>query len=150
MLLIKNKKAYHNFEILEKFRAGISLFGFEVKSLKAQQGSFGDSFIGFKNGEAYLKNFYIPSYQAKNTPESYDKYRDRKLLLTKKEIKKLEEENKKKGITLIPIEFQLVEKGLIKLEFAIASGLKKYDKREKLKEKTDKRKMDRIKKEINR
>ena len=146
MILLKNKKAHHNFKILKKYVAGISLFGFEVKSLKAQQGSFGDSFIGIDNNEAYLKNFYIPPFQQKNTPESYDKYRKRKLLLNKKEIREIEEENKKKGITLIPLEFQLVEKGLIKLEFAVASGLTKYDKREKLKEKEAKRKMDRIKK----
>ena len=147
MLLLKNKKAHHNFEILEKFRAGISLFGFEVKSLKAQQGSFGDSFVGFgKDGDVYLKNFYIPPFQRKNTPESYDEYRDRKLLLQKKEIKKLFDENQKKGITIIPLEFQLVDKGLIKLEFAVASGLKKYDKREKMKERDDKRKMERIRK----
>ena len=150
MLLLKNKKAELDYEILEKYTAGISLFGFEVKSLKAQQGSFADSFISFDKGEAYLKNFYIPPYQPKNTPEGYDKYRNRKLLLTRKELNYLERKVKENRLTLIPLEFDLVDKGRIKLIFALAKGLKKYDKREKLKQKDDKRKMDRIKKMINR
>ena len=144
MLLLKNKKAEVNYEVLEKYTAGISLFGFEVKSLKAQQGSFADSFISFDRGEAYLKNFYIPPYQSKNTPEGYDKYRNRKLLLTKKELRNLERKVREDRLTLIPLEFDLVDKGLIKLVFALARGLKKYDKREKLKQKDDRRKMDRI------
>ncbi|EFK97408.1 SmpB protein, partial [sediment metagenome] len=129
MILIKNKKATINYEILDKYTAGIVLFGFEVKSLKAQQGSFADSFISIRNSEAFLKSFYIPPYQVKNTPEGYDKYRDRKLLLNKKELKILEKKLKESRLTLIPLEFILVGNGKIKLEFALSRGLKKHDKR---------------------
>jgi SsrA-binding protein len=149
MLLLKNKKAQADYEILDKYRAGISLFGHEVKSLKAQQGSFADSFVTIRNGEAFLKSFYIPPYQSKNTPEGYDKYRERKLLLNKKELKILEKKVKEKRLTLIPLEFELVEKGRIKLIFALASGLKKHDKREKLKERDIKRRIDRTIKNFN-
>jgi len=141
-LLVKNKKAELNFEILNKIEAGISLFGFEVKSLKAQQGSFADSFVTISNGEVFLKNFYIPPFQEKNTPAGYDKYRDRKLLIHKKEIRQLEKKLKEAGKTLIPLEFYS-QNGKIKLLFALASGLKKHDKREKLKEKAIKRDMER-------
>ncbi len=150
MLLIKNKKAELGYEISNKYTAGISLFGYEVKSLKAQQGSFSDSFVTIRNGEAFLKNFYIPPYQAKNTPEGYDKYRERKLLLNKKELKILEKKTKEERLTLIPLEFNLEEKGKIKLVFALARGLKKHDKREKIKQKDDKRKIDRVVKNFNR
>jgi SsrA-binding protein len=148
--LIVNKKVEQHYKILDKFKAGVVLRGFEVKSLKNYQGSFADSFVTINNQEAYLKNFYLPAYQKKNTPNGYDEYRDRKLLLNKKEILRLEKENKKAGITMVPLVFELSEKGQIKLEFALASGLTKFDKREKMKERDDKRKMDIVIKTVNR
>lgn len=148
-LLIKNKKATVNYEILDKYTAGISLFGYEVKSLKAQHGSFADSFVTMREGEAFLKSFFIPPYQAKNTPEGYDKYRERKLLLNKKELITLNKKIREARLTLIPLEFILVDNGKIKLIFALARGMKKHDKREKLKNRDDKRKIDRAIKSFN-
>jgi len=140
MLLIKNKKATFNYEVLEKYTAGISLLGFEVKSLKQKHGSFEGSFVTvakdkFKMNkeELFLKNFYIPPYQEKNTPDSYDSYRNRKLLLKRSEIKEIVKKMQSARLTLIPLSFHLVN-NLIKLEFALAKGKKKYDKRQSIKE----------------
>ena len=146
-MLIKNKKATFNYEILEKYIAGIELFGFEVKSLKNKKGSFEGSFITFspnKKGklEAYLKNFFLPPYQEKNTPDSYDPQRLRKLLLTRIEIEKLYEKIKQKKLTIIPIKF-FVKGSLIKLEIALAKGKKKADKRESIKKRDLQRQLQR-------
>jgi len=149
MILVKNKKVSVNYDILDKYTAGISLFGYEVKSLKSQQGSFADSFVTIRDGEAYLKSFFIPPYQSKNTPEGYDKYRERKLLLNKKELINLEKKVRGNRSTLIPLEFILGDRGKIKLVFALAAGLKKHDKREKLKDRDSKRKIDRTIKNFN-
>ena len=132
-ILIKNKKAKLNYHILDKYSAGVVLIGSEVKSIKNRNGSFEGSFVSIDNGEVYLKSAYIPAWQEKNA--NFDTNRDRKLLLNKREIKKLEQEIKKSGIALIPLSFDL-EKNLIKLKFALAQGKKKYDKRQDIK-KTD-------------
>ncbi|MES2059769.1 MAG: SsrA-binding protein SmpB [Patescibacteria group bacterium] len=134
MSLVSNKKAHLNYEILEKFEAGIELLGFEVKAIKNNQGSLEAAHVGVRGGEAFLLNFDLPPYQAKNTPESYDRVRARKLLLTKKEIKYLADEGGKKGIATIPLSIFL--KGIkIKVDLALARGKKKFDKRESLKKK---------------
>lgn len=132
MALIKNKKVYFNYEILEKIEAGIELFGFEVKSLKLGHGSLKGAYVIVRGGEIFLVGMQIPPYQAANTPKSYDEYRPRKLLLKKKEIKKLVGVEKQAGLTIVPI--SLYTKGTkIKVEIAIGRGKRKYDKRQMIK-----------------
>ena len=132
MSLVKNKKAHFNYEILEKTEAGIELLGFEVKSLKKGQGSLEGSHITIRGNEAFIINMQIPPYQPANTPKDYDPLRNRRLLLTKKEISSLLEEEKQKGLTIIPL--SVYNKGRkLKLEIAVVRGKKKYDKRETIK-----------------
>ncbi len=129
---VENKKAGFNYEIIEKFDAGIELFGFEVKSIKKNQGSLEGAYIIVRGGEAYLMNMTIPPYQEKNTPTGYEPRRNRRILLTKKEIKKLVD-IETAGLTIVPI--SLYNKGnLIKVSVAIVRGKKKYDKRETIKQ----------------
>lgn len=132
MSLIRNKKATLNFEIIDKFEAGVELFGFEVKSIRNKRGSLDGSYVKIRGGEAFLVNAHIPSFQPTNSPESFDPYRTRKLLLNKKELHELTEKEKERGLTLVPL--SMYNKGrLIKLEFAVARGKKKYDKRQDIK-----------------
>ena len=145
MALVTNKKASFNYELLEKFSAGVELFGFEVKSLRAKQGSLEGSYIIIRGDEAFLVGSHIPPYQGANTPKSYDPYRARKLLLTKKEIAELLGKEKQKGLSIIPLSFYL--KGLfIKLDIAVARGKKLHDKRETTKKREASRSMDRARK----
>lgn len=137
-----NKKVSFNYKILEKYEAGIKLQGFEVKAVKKGLVSLQGSFVKIKNGEAILSNMHIGAYQKLNMPKEYNETRDRKLLLHKKETEKLTKELDQKGLTIVPL--KLYNKGgLIKVELALAKGKKKYDKRETIKKKEDKRKMDR-------
>ncbi len=132
MSLITNKKAYFNYEILQKIEAGIELLGFEVKSLKKGQGSLAGARISVRGSEAFVVNMNIPPYQPKNTPQDYDPERPRKLLLNKKEIEEIGKTENQKGLTIVPI--SVYNKGRkIKVEIAIVRGKKKYDKRESLK-----------------
>lgn len=141
-MLIQNKKTYLNYEILEKFTAGIELLGFEVKSLRAKLGSLEGSYTTIRGGEAYLVGSYIPPFQPGNTPKDYDPRRNRKLLLTKKEIAELAGTENKKGLTIIPI--LVYNKGRkIKVEIGVARGKKKYDKRETLKKRDAEREIER-------
>jgi SsrA-binding protein len=139
---VDNKKAHFNYEILEKFEAGIELLGFEVKSIKNNQGSLEGSYVVVRGGEAYIMNLFIPPYQEKNTPKDYEPRRNRRVLLTKKEIKKLAEVEMsagRGGLTIVPI--SLYNKAnLIKVTLAVVRGKKKFDKRET----TKKRETDRI------
>lgn len=129
---IRNKKAFFNYDILEKYEAGIELFGFEVKSIKKGQGSLEGARVIVRGNEAWLVGVTIPPYQAGNTPASYDPTRTRRLLLTHKEIKELIGKAEQKGLTLVPL--SLYNKGRrIKVSIALARGRKKYDKREVLK-----------------
>lgn len=131
-ILLKNKKIGLNYEILKKYEAGISLLGFEVKSLKQKTGSISEAFISFDHGEAFLKGAHIPPYQANNTPDGYDPYQDRKILLNKRELKELEEKVKGANLTIAPI--SMYNKGRnIKLEIALVRGKKKFDKRQSIK-----------------
>lgn len=142
-IIIKNKKAYFDYEILEKFEAGIKLFGFEVKAVKEGKINLTGSYILIRNNEAYLINATISPYQIKNTPNWYDPKKSRKLLLKKQEINYLNGLlSQKKYLTLIPLHIYIA-RGKIKLEFGIAKKKKKYDKRELLKKRT-------IEKEIKR
>jgi SsrA-binding protein len=140
MPLIQNKKAYFNYEILEKIEAGIELLGFEVKSLKKGQGSLEGSHIVVRGGEAFVVNMQIPPYQPANTPKEYDSMRNRRLLLTKKEIGSLGKSESQKGLTIVPL--SVYNKGRkLKLEIAVVRGKKKYDKRETIKKRDTEREM---------
>ncbi len=128
----ENRKARFNYEILEKYEAGIELLGTEVKSVRNGQISLEGAFIIIRGGEAYLINANIPPYQTKNAPSLYDPLRNRKILLTKKEINELTATEKNKSLTIVPI--ALYNKGRkIKIEVALVKGKKKFDKRETLK-----------------
>lgn len=137
-----NKKALFDYEILEKFEAGLALKGFEVKSAKAGRINLQGSFVTVKNSNLYLINAAISPYQPKNTPENYEQTRSRKLLLHKKEIDYLIGKSKEKGLTLIPIR-AYIKNNLVKLEFGIARGKKKWDKREAVRKREVKRQIDR-------
>jgi len=138
MFLITNRKARFDYEILETYPAGIELFGYEVKSLKNSQGSLEGSHITIRGGEAYVIGMFIPPYQVNNTPKDYDPHRNRKLLLTKREISELSKIEAKRGLTIVPL--SVYNKGRnIKLDIATAKGKKKFDKRETLKKRDTER-----------
>lgn len=128
----ENRKARFNYEFLEKYEAGIELLGLEVKSIRKGQIFLDGAFVITRGGEAYLINANIPPYQPSNTPKEYDPLRNRKLLLTKKEIKELGETEKNRSLTIVPISVYNKERK-IKLEIALAKGKKKFDKRESIK-----------------
>ena len=132
MALIENRKVRHDFEILERFEAGLELSGAEVKSIRGSQGSLDGAYVIVRGNEAYLVNMHIPPYQAKNTPEDYDPLRARRLLLSRKEIETLAQNEKEKGLTIVP-ESVYNKKRYLKVSIAIARGKKKADKRETLK-----------------
>ncbi len=130
--LIRHKKATLDYELLETFEAGIELFGHEVKSLRNGHGKLEGAHVVVRGGEAYLVGASIPPYQPSNTPKSYEAERNRRLLLTQKELGELAGFEKQKGLTIVPI--SMYTKGRnIKVNIAIARGKKKYDKRETLK-----------------
>jgi len=131
-VLSENRKAYFNYEIRDKFSAGMVLFGHEVKSIRTGKMSLVGSYVTLRNNEAYLTGANIHPYQPKNITEGYNPKRDRRLLLRKNEINELIGKTEQKGLTLAPLKVYTV-KGLIKLEFAIAKGKKKADKRESIK-----------------
>src|SRR3989344_192001 len=132
MSLLENKKAYFNYEIGDKYESGIELLGHEVKSLKQRLGSLEGSYVIVRGGEAFLINAHIPPYQPSNTPESYDPYRNRKLLLTKKEIAELANIEATKGLTIVPISVYS-KGGKLKPPMGIGKGKKRADKRESIK-----------------
>lgn len=142
MALIQNRKIKSDYEILETLEAGLSLYGFEVKSIKSGQGSLKGAHIIIRGDEAFLVGATIPPYQAANTPKDYESDRTRKLLLSKKEIANLIGQEKQKGLTIVPI--SVYNKGrFLKIEIAVVRGKKKHDKRETLKKRDAKREMDR-------
>ena len=128
----ENRKARFDYEILEKYEAGIELLGVEVKSVRGGRMSLEGAFAIARGGEVFLINANIPPYQAKNSPKDYDALRNRKLLLTKKEIAELAGTEKNKSLTIVPI--SVYNKGRkIKVEIALVKGKKKHDKRESIK-----------------
>ncbi|MCF7873116.1 MAG: SsrA-binding protein SmpB [Candidatus Omnitrophica bacterium] len=134
----QNKKARRDYQIVQVFEAGIELRGDEVKSLRAKSCSLQDSFARIENEEAYLYNLHIPNFAQSSYFKSEPKRR-RKLLLHKKEIKKLMGRISQQGLTIVPLKVYFNKKGLVKAEVALARGRHTYDKRRKLKEKTEKR-----------
>ena len=143
-ILAENKKAFFNYEILEKFEAGISLIGQEVKSLKTRGVNLAGSYVILRGEEVFWIGSHIHPYQPKNAPPDYNPERSRKLLLKKSEIKYLIGKSKQRGLTLIPLKLYTIKSGRIKLEFAIARGKKKFDKREKIKKREIERKIERV------
>ncbi len=139
--LVSNRKAYHEYEILESWEAGIVLQGTEVKSLKEHGGNLQDSYILVSGNKVILKGANIALYKFGNI-HNHEEKRDRELLLHKREIIKLKDISQKQGLTLIPLSFYL-KKGIVKVKIAAARGKKAHDKREALKSKEHKKEMDR-------
>ena len=128
----ENRKARVDYEILEKYETGIELLGTEVKSVRGGRMSLEGSFAIIRGGEAFLVNANIPLFQPKNAPKDYDPLRNRKLLLTKKEIAELAQSEKNKSLTIVPL--AVYNKGRkIKVSVALSKGKKKFDKRETIK-----------------
>jgi SsrA-binding protein len=128
----ENRKARFDYEILEKYEAGIELLGTEVKSVRGGRMSLDGAFVIVRGGEAFLINANIPPYQTKNSPTDYDPLRNRKILLTKKEIGELADSGKNKSLTIVPI--SVYNKGRkIKIAMSLVKGKKKHDKRETIK-----------------
>lgn len=135
----ENRKAFFDYEVLEKYEGGLELLGNEVKSIRNNKVSLLGAFVIVRGGEVFLINANIQPYQINNTGKDYDPLRNRKILLTKKEIRKLADIDQNKGLTIVPI--SMYNKGhKIKIEIAIVRGKKKFDKRETIK----KRETDRI------
>ena len=132
MALIQNKKVHFNYEILERFEAGIELLGTEVKALRAGHGSLEGAHVTVRGGEAYLVGVTVQPYQTGNMPKGYDATRNRRLLLTQPEITELGAQESKKGLTIVPI--SVYNKGhKLKVEIAVVRGKKDHDKRETIK-----------------
>ena len=130
---IKNRSAYYEYFIDDKFVAGIMLLGTEVKSLREGKANFNDSFCVFIKGELFLRSFNIAQY-SHGTVNNHDPIRERKLLLNRRELKKLEGKIKEKGYTIVPLRIFLNEKNLVKMEIGLAKGKKLHDKRETIKQ----------------
>lgn len=139
---IKNRRASFDYEFLETYQAGIVLTGTEIKSIRAGKASLADSFCYFNNGELYVKNMHVADYWW-GTWGKHDPRRDRKLLLTKKELGKLSRAVKEKGLTIIAVKLYISDNGYAKLLIALARGKKEYDKRQSIKEKDLRREMER-------
>jgi len=142
MSIVTNKRAFFDYNVLEKYEAGLVLLGQEVKAIKGGHINLQGSYVVLKNNELYLINAHIPPYQPQNTPTDYDPYHSRKLLLHKKEIATLIGKMKQHGLTLVPLNVYIKGRK-IKLEFGLARGKKKADKRETIKERESKRRIDR-------
>ena len=146
-VIIKNKRATFDFELLSTYTAGIVLVGTEIKSIRLGKASLVDTYCFFSNNELWVKNMNISEYFY----GSYNNHlprRDRKLLLNRKELDKIRRLTKETGFTIVPIQLYLDEKGLAKLQIAVAKGKRSYDKRETLKVKDDKRQMERVMKKF--
>ncbi|MTK53470.1 SsrA-binding protein SmpB [Paludibacter sp.] len=142
---VKNRRAFFDYELTDFFVAGIQLFGTEIKAIREGKAGLSDSYCIFINNELWVKNMHIAEYSF-GTFANHEARRERKLLLTKRELAKLVRATKETGFTIIPTKLFVNEKGLAKLEIAVARGKKSYDKRQTLKEKEDKRQMDRASK----
>ncbi len=143
---IKNKRASFDYEFIETFTAGIVLTGTEIKSIRLGKASLVDTFCIFEKGELWVRNMYIAEYFY-GSYNNHAARRDRKLLLNKKELKKMDRLVKETGYTIVPTRIFLNDRGLAKVNIAVAKGKKQYDKRQSLREKDDKRAMDRAMKE---
>ncbi len=139
---IRNKRAEHDYLVIDKYTAGIVLTGTEIKSIRAGKASLVDTFCYVHNSEMWMKNSYIAEYSL-GSYNNHSTRRDRKLLLNKKEIRALVDETRNPGFAIIPLRMYINEKSLAKVTIALCRGKKEYDKRNTLKEKQDRREMDR-------
>lgn len=146
-LLANNKKAFHEYHILEKIEAGVSLKGTEVKSIKDGKVNIKESYLEINKGEVFIHGMHVSPYKEGNIYNE-DPLRVRKLLMHQKEIQKFYKEITQSGTTMVPLKVYVNDKGLIKIEVALAKGKKLYDKRESLKEKDASRQIDRALKNI--
>jgi SsrA-binding protein len=140
--LAQNRKAFHDYSIEDTIEAGLVLAGHEVKSVKNGQATLTGAYVTIRAGEGWLRNAYIAKYKQASNLEGHDESRERKLLLHRKEIERLQTRTKEKGLTLIPLELY-TKKGRIKLKIGLAKGKKQFDKRESIKKKELKRSLDR-------
>jgi SsrA-binding protein len=141
--VIKNKRASFDYELLETFTAGIVLTGTEIKSIRLGKASLVDTYCLVDKGEVWVKNMYVAEYFY-GTYNNHAVRRDRKLLLSKREIRKLESAARNSGFTIVPTRMFISERGLAKLVIAIAKGKREYDKRNAIRERDDKREIDRM------
>ncbi|MBR3029815.1 MAG: SsrA-binding protein SmpB [Bacteroidales bacterium] len=139
---IKNKKASFEYEFIERFTAGIVLSGTEIKSIRAGKASLVDSYCYFSGTELYVKNMNVAEYWW-GSFNRHDPRRDRKLLLTKRELRKLARSIKEKGLTIVPVKLFIAENGYAKLDIALARGKREFDKRQSIKDKDMRRERDR-------
>ena len=142
---IKNRKVTFEYELIEKFVAGMQLSGTEIKSIRNGKVNLSESYCQFIGKELYVKNMHIAEYEM-GSCNNHIAIHDRKLLLTKKELTKLQKKIKESGLTMVTIRLFVNDRGLAKLQIALARGKKTYDKRESLKQKDAQRDMDRMKK----
>ncbi len=140
-----NRKATYEYHFHSKYEAGVVLQGSEIKSIRAGHVNLSDSYCLFKGDELFLKSMYVKEYDNAGY-DNHESRRDRKLLLKKQELKKLLRRVKEKGFSIIPYRVYFSERNLVKIEIALAQGKKSYDKRESIKEKDNKRNLDRLKK----
>ena len=144
-IVIRNKKAHHDYEFLEKYVAGIKLTGTEIKSIRLGKATVVDSYCFFSNGELFIRGMHIAEYWWGNL-NNHDPLRERKLLLTSHELKKIQKKVKETGLTIVVLKVFINERGYAKAEIAISKGKKEYDKRQTLKSKDAEREMDRMRK----
>ena len=140
---IQNRRARFDYLILDRYSAGIVLTGTEIKSIRTGKASLTDSFCYINNGEVWMKNSYIAPYE-RGSYLNHSARRDRKLLLNRREINRLVADSRSPGFSIVPLRIYLSERGLAKVEIALCRGKKEYDKRQTLKEKEDRREMDRV------
>lgn len=138
-----NKKAHFLYEIIETFNAGIQLLGTEIKSIRNGKANLTDTYCIFEKGELYVKNMYIAEYEY-GTHYNHTPRGDRKLLLKRRELNRLEKKIKEKGFTIVPITMYINERGLAKMTIGLARGKKLFDKREDIKRKDTQRELDRM------
>ncbi len=131
---IKNKRAYFDYEILDTYTAGIMLRGTEIKSIRLQKVSLSEAYCYFKEKELYIKSMNIGTYEM-GTHFNHDPIRDRKLLLNKNELNKIQRKLEEKGLSIIPLRLFMSDRGLAKIDIGVGKGKKNHDKRESLKEK---------------
>ncbi len=143
---IVNRKARYEYQLLDSFEAGLVLTGTEVKAVKEGNANLSDAYCLFENGNLTLKSMFIAEYKY-GTIHNHETRRDRRLLLRKTELKKMERRVTEKGMTIVPYKLYFSERGFIKIQLYLAIGKKTYDKRESIKERQNKRDLDRIKKE---
>ena len=141
-LYIKNKKAWFEYSILDKYTAGIKLLGNEIKSIREGKANLNDAFCTFIDNQLYVRNLHISEY-SHGSFYNHEAKRDRVLLLNKKELKKLQTRGEEKGLTIVPLAMFISDRGFAKLEIGLAQGKKTFDKRETMKERDTKIEMDR-------